>query len=177
MRLQIRPIKEMLERYFLSGYQHAYLDNGFMSLRIKLEEYTKSPTRYLDLIRKMAPLFNVKALRNEHAIQEGLYIIGRKKLCEKFSEVFVHIVQQVEVTCFTRESRDDSIHGATEKSKYKGKLILNFEKMIEGIQKDYDAYAKIRHIQEKEIADQVSFISYIKGYSHLRNKTPLRWGN
>lgn len=176
MPLQIRPIKEHLERYFLSGYQNAYLDNGLKSIRIRFEEFTTSPTRYIDLIRKMSPLFNVKTLRNEHAIQEGLYVVGRPRLCEKFTEILLHIVKQVELNCLTYEPKDGSIHGAAEKSRYKGKIILKFESMIEGIHKDYDRYAKIRQIQEKEAADQVSFITYMKSFPHLRNKTPLRWG-
>jgi len=174
----LRAIREHLERYFINGYQNAYLQPKIVSIRIKLTEHTTSPTRYLDLVRVLSPLFNIKVLRNEHCIDEGIYVIGQHRSCEKFFEALIAIVREVEIKTFDYgmiRDKVSSIHGAELKSKYKGKYIHKFEMMIKGIQKNYDHYAKIRHILEHEKADQVSFISYMKSFPHLRNKTPLRW--
>lgn len=175
--MNLRAIKEHLERYFLTQYQNAYTIPGITSIRIRIKNYTPSPTRYLDLIRAMAPLFNVKVLRNEHLIDEGIYVIGRERLCNKFYDTLISIIQIVEarVKIFVQEDRVGLLHLAHEKSKRKGLEIFKFEKMIKEIQKDYDAYAKVRRIWDNEMADQVSFVTYMKTWPHLRTKTPLRW--
>lgn len=172
-----RDLQRSLTLYFRDSYQHAYPEGRFISIRFRANEYTSSITRYLDLIRLLSTLFNVRVLRNEHSILEGLYIVGRDRIAHEFEQVLIKIIRYAELKTFDYSmSRDKitKIHGHEKISKYKGNIILKFEDIIRRIQKDYDIYAPIRHVLEHEKADQVSFISYMKAFPHLKTKTPLR---
>lgn len=175
-----------LKKYFETQYQLNYPTTTHLNqARLRIKTFTDAPTSYFDLIRVISKLYNVRALRNQSSMEEGLYVVGREALVDEFISTLIHIIESVEKETDSFNYKADwtklasgqfkNLHGHEIKRKFRGNLILIFVNQLKEIEKNYTKYARIRYVLEHEKSDEVLIVEFIKSYSNLRTKTPLQW--
>lgn len=181
----------------MTQYQNGYCGKReFIHERFIIADYTKSKTRYYDLIRLLCSLFNCRCLRDEQGeYKDYLYFIGRSNSVKNLiyfirllvvdieSEVDDHREYQEPIPInWSKHPADILKHGSAKKlhkSSYiaaKRVEIINSNlkelRTILKLKKEfyYDKYATLRKVRENEVMDNTLFPEYIKQYrlTHLK---------
>lgn len=87
----------VLRIYFTKKYlQDTELEFEIGFQREDIKDITPAAKSYYPLIRALQKLYNVRCLRNQYNIEEGIYVVGRKKIRETFIDRLRKIIQSVE---------------------------------------------------------------------------------
>lgn len=170
----------------MTQYQHGFPQRNFTFARFIITDFTKSKTRYYDLIRLLCLLFNCRCLRDEKGMfKDFLYIVGRNKSVAGFAHflrlMIIDVENEVEdhryytVPHYLDPLEIYTTVGGGQRRKHKSsyiaeqrvRIISDLErgvKTIISLKKEfyYDKYAFIRKVKENEIMDTTFFSEYIR---------------
>jgi hypothetical protein len=130
----------VLKLYFTKRYAlevDAEFPIGFQ--REEIKDITPAAKSYYPLIRALQKLYNVRCLRNQYNIEEGIYVVGRKKIREAFIDRLRKIIQSVErdvaVYRFRNQMKKETgEHLATAIMKFRKKRIKRYVTAVTDMQ-------------------------------------------
>lgn len=174
----------LINRWFITQYQKGFPKREFIFERFIIADFTKSKTRYYDLIRLLCLLFNCRCLRDETGVyRDFLYFVGRKNSVKGI--IYFLRLLVIEVEHSVEDSGDfwnqipQPSNIKPHKSSYLASqriyVIKKFTTQLKNVlslKKEfyYNKYASVYQIKQNETFDQTFFAEFIREnrLSHLK---------
>lgn len=164
----IRMIKGIMEHRQIHNRPEGQMDFKW----VYLASYTKSITRYEEIIRGLSKLINVTVLRNPYNLHDGIYVVGREHLVYDFRSYLLAIIEKVEgrTRMVTHNKFNRNVHLSEIRADFRikccGLYIRTFKEINHRYRKTKEIWISDR-IMRQDLIDQVPLLSSKKIY-HAR---------